>query len=274
MKFTILGARGFIGSHLVRHLQQDGHECLAPDRNDPTIFGGNLGHLIYCAGLTADFLVRPFDTARAHVCHLADVLEKVRFESLLYLSSTRLYDALSGLCSEEADLLLNPHNPRHLYDLSKAMGESLCLGQPNPAIRVARLACVYDRELESELFVSGLIRRAIAQPSLSVESSLDSQRDYVLVDDVVALLARIAAGGRHRMYNVASGVNVSNGELFEVVGRETGCDIRATGKGGAAAAPVVDISRIRDEFGFAPCLLLADIPRIVSENGASSVCGK
>lgn len=266
MKFTVLGASGFIGSRLVSYIRQLGHECFAPNKGDAAIFAEELGHVIYCIGLTADFQHRPFDTVQAHVCRLAEVSQKAHFSSLLYLSSTRLYDTLSGVCSEEVDLVLNPHNPRHLYDLSKAMGESLCLVQPNPAIRVARLACVYDRELKSELFVSGLIRQAIGQASLGIDTSSNYQRDYILVDDVVALLARIAAGGRHRMYNLASGVNVSNADLLQVVGRETGCDIRVNERAGTGYAPVVDISRIRDEFDFSPQLLLDDIPRIVAEH--------
>ena len=35
--FTVLGANGFIGSHLVRHLGSLGHTVFAPGRNDRSL---------------------------------------------------------------------------------------------------------------------------------------------------------------------------------------------------------------------------------------------
>ena len=90
---------------------------------------------MYCAGLTADYLARPFDTVQAHVSHLAQVLQhglaQGMLQSLVYLSSTRLYDGLGDLgeeseAGEDAVLPMDPANPRHLYDFSKGLGESLC----------------------------------------------------------------------------------------------------------------------------------------------------
>jgi len=98
MKFTVLGAGGFIGSHLLAHLRQAGHDCFAPARGDATLFAEELGHVIYCIGLTADFRSRPFDTVRAHVCLLADVLEKApfRFVALSFLHPSFMPVPLMG----------------------------------------------------------------------------------------------------------------------------------------------------------------------------------
>ena len=71
----VIGGAGFIGSHLLAHLEKSGYECFAPARDDASVFERELGHVIYCIGLTADFRQRPFDTVRAHVCFLAEVLE-------------------------------------------------------------------------------------------------------------------------------------------------------------------------------------------------------
>ncbi len=89
--FTVLGATGYIGSRLVAHLQAQGHTVWAPARGDAEVFTRPLGHVMYCVGLTADFRTRPFDTVDAHVGLLAEVLRRAQFESLLYLSSTRVY---------------------------------------------------------------------------------------------------------------------------------------------------------------------------------------
>lgn len=131
LRFTVVGAAGFVGARLCATLQARGAQVCAPARREPWPWQVPLGHVIYCAGLTADYLARPFDTVEAHVSHLAQVLqhglERGSLESLVYLSSTRLYDSqVAGVANETAVLPLDPANPRHLYDFSKGLGESLC----------------------------------------------------------------------------------------------------------------------------------------------------
>lgn len=102
-RYTIVGASGFVGSRLAASLRQAGHTVLTPSRNDPMLFTQSLGQVIYCAGLTADFAARPFDTVEAHVTLLARVLQESDFTHLLYLSSTRLYDSLGDNGGKDVD---------------------------------------------------------------------------------------------------------------------------------------------------------------------------
>src|ERR1044072_4835036 len=138
---TVLGASGFIGSHLIKRLDELGLPFNAPGR-DQTIFSGSAGHVIYCIGLTADFRSRPFDTVRAHVCKLLEVLQNVNFDSLTYLSSTRLYGTDKSEAREEDSFRVNSLNPDDLYNISKAMGESIALNCGKNT-RVVRLSKVY-----------------------------------------------------------------------------------------------------------------------------------
>src|ERR1039457_2553989 len=142
MNATVLGSQGFIGSLLVRHLRQIGVNVFAPPRDDPAIFTNSLGHLFYCAGLTADFRQKPVATIRAHVSYLVDVLEQANYESLLYLSSTRVYAGATG-SREEEKLRVNPCEPSDLYNLSKLTGEAACLAFKKKNVRIARLSNVY-----------------------------------------------------------------------------------------------------------------------------------
>ncbi|MEX0697189.1 MAG: NAD(P)-dependent oxidoreductase [Dongiaceae bacterium] len=274
MTFTVLGASGYIGSCFVRHLRRGGGNCFAPSRDDDRVFDRPLGHVVYCIGLTADYQRRPLDTVAAHVCVLADLLRRARFDSLLYLSSTRLYDSRAGSaadapCREDDDLLLNPHNPRHIFDLSKATGEALCLGA-GETVRVARLACVYGGDLERDNFLHGVLRQAIGRKSMRLATSPDMARDYIHMDDVAALLRAIATRGRHRIYNVASGANVRNRELLAAIGRATGCAIAATREGGDAA-PRIGVERIAAEFDIRPRPVLDAIPGLVAACAAPAV---
>ena len=263
MKFTVLGASGFIGARLAVHINQLGHECFSPNRGDPTIFTEELGHAIYCIGLTADFRTRTFDTVRAHVCYLAEILEKSHFESLLYLSSTRLYGG-SGSTDEEAVLRVNPQSPDDLYNLTKMAGESLCFSCGRQNVRVARLSNVYGPDFKSENFLSSILRDVLKHRHVALRSTPESAKDYVSIADVTEILARIAIGGRRHLYNVASGINVSNETLLQRLAELTGCTVAIVPGSPIVQFPKINTQRIQDEFSFAPRSVLEELDELVN----------
>ncbi len=218
MTSTIVGAQGFVGARLRARLQTDGRPVWAPPRGDPELFKRDLGTVYYCAGLTADFAQRPFDTVEAHVRLLSEILERARFDRLVYLSSTRLYDTLppGAEGAETAALSLSPANPRALYDLSKALGENLTITQSGGRGRVARLANVFDWEPGAPGFLSEWLQRAATERAMDLASSPAVARDYIHLDDVVASLVALASSPEPLTVNVASGELVSNAQLAEV----------------------------------------------------------
>jgi len=257
-----MGGRGSIGSRLVTALRAAGHECLAPDRGDADTFRRDLGHVVYAIGVTADFRTRPYDAMRAHVSVLADVLEHSRFASLLYLSSARIY-RLAGRSAEDSPLAVDPADPESLYDASKIAGESLCLNHPNSAVRVARLSNVLSAS-EGPTFLSQLLQEARSKGEVLFRSALDSERDFVLLEDVLSLLPTIATSATKRIYNVASGINISNGKIATLLESMIGCSVHVAPGATVARFPVIDISRARREFGFAPSPPEAMIRQLVS----------
>jgi len=261
--FTVLGAQGFIGSALVPYLQAQGHEVFAPARDDDTVLRRDLGHVIYCIGLTADFRARPYDTVRAHVSLLAELLERGRFESLLYLSSTRVYGK-SATASEMADLSVNSGDPSDLYNLSKLMGESICLHGGGRNARVARLSNVIGLDRGSENFVFELLREARSGRIL-LRSAPESAKDYILLNEAVALLSQIAQGGRRALYNVASGCSIRHSEICAELVRLTGCRVEVAANAPLLRFPDIDVSLIRNEFQFSARNVLTMLPKIVSE---------
>ena len=263
MRFTVLGAGGFIGSQLLAALRADGHECFAPDRGDTRVFAANLGHAVYCIGLTADFRSRPFDTIRAHIGVLAEILERARFDSLLYLSSTRVYArAIDG--EEDTLIPVNPSDASDYYNLTKLTAEALCFVSGRDSVRVARLSNVYGLDFGSENFLARVIRDAIGTGRVVLETALESAKDYVALEDVVDLLPRIATEGDARLYNVASGCNLTNRELAQALARTTGCRAEATPGAPIFRFPAISIERVRREFGFHPRSLVEDLGPLVA----------
>lgn len=260
---TIIGGRGFVGAALARHLQSQGWTCHLPEKGSPwPVHDRPLGHVFYCAGLTGDYLARAADTVEAHVSLLARVLQSDRWDSLVYLSSTRLYDGLSAgtLASETTLLPVASQVPRHLFDLTKLAGESLCHALGQGRARVARLASVYDSPADPNGFLPALLRQ-VAQAGrgdvLPVQSSAQAERDYVHLPDVLKALVDIAQRGTQTVYNVASGENVSNAQLAAWVEQRAGRRLQFRAGSPGAGSAVVDIARLRQDFGWQPSRLEA-----------------
>jgi nucleoside-diphosphate-sugar epimerase len=262
-QFTVLGSRGFIGSHLVAALEQAGHDVYAPPRT-ADLSNRELGDVIYCIGLTADFRSRPFDTVTAHVCKWQELLTGCSFRSATYLSSTRVYQGHVGTVDETTELHANPLRPGDLYNLSKLMGESLALHCGRPC-KIVRISNVYGADYGSDNFLSSILRSAVETGSLTLQSAAASAKDYIRLDDVVALLPRIAREGLAQIYNLSSGTNVSHGDLAASVAKITGCQIRYSADAVTTTFPQISNDRLQTEFGFQPAAVLDDLPTLVED---------
>ncbi|MES2935506.1 MAG: NAD(P)-dependent oxidoreductase [Pseudomonadota bacterium] len=263
MKFTVLGGAGFIGRHLVQALRLAGHDVFSPLRDDVTVFEQNLGHVLYCIGLTADFRTRPFDTMQAHVSILAEVLQRASFESLVYLSSTRVYGR-SATGAEDAPLTVQVSDPQDLYNISKLAGESLCMSCGRAGVKIARLSNVIGEDAGSGNFLSSLIGAAL-DGHIALQSDPASAKDYVLLDDVVGLLPRIALAGKASIYNVASGINITHSAIIERLITQTGCSVSFVQDAPLTLFPMIDNGRIAAEFDFCAAPLLDQLPRLIDQ---------
>lgn len=279
--FTVLGGGGFIGSNLVRYLAPRATRVDAPRRDEP-LKPGNLGHVIYCIGLTADFRERPVATMQAHVAKAAEILRTARFESFLYLSSTRVYGGAKST-AETSPVEVDPTAPDQLYNISKLAGEALCLALPNPRVRVARLSNVFGPGMGGKSgaagsFLASVLHDAVEKRFVEFQTSLASAKDYISVADVVRALERIALAGEERLYNVASGRNVTHKEIAEALRRVCGTTVVARPGAPTTAYPEIATGRITALFEgakpkWAPADLIENLPALISGNRSSSVAG-
>ncbi len=250
-KYTVLGATGFIGNHLAAALRARGDSCETPARGDDGIFTRDLGHVFYCIGYTADFAKDPAATVEAHAALLGRLLSRASFEKLVYLSSVRLYDGLPGaMNAEDRDLVLNPAKPRHLYDLSKALGENLCLNASDGRACVARLAAVYDSAPDATGFLPEMLHRLAGERQFTMDSDSGTVRDYVTLSDTIAALLAMMNHAGCEIANVASGQNTSNRDIADAL-NTAGCKITIKRETPRQELPVNDITKIR-EWGINP----------------------
>ncbi len=261
-RFTILGASGTVGQALAAYLRAAGEDVFAPARGDDAIWHEDLGRVIYCIGVTADFRARPLETIEAHVTVLHRVLAEARFDRLVYLSSTRVYgaaDANDTPAREDRALSVDPQSGSDLYNLSKLMGESLCLHGSRGRAVVARLSNVVGGEdADSENFLPSLLREA-RTGQIHLRSALDSAKDYIHIDDAVPVLATLAKGPARGIYNVASGIRTPHAEWIAAITAATGAQVSVEPDAPLFLFPPIDITRIRSEFGASPRAPVASI---------------
>ncbi|WP_291571679.1 NAD-dependent epimerase/dehydratase family protein [Clostridium sp. UBA4548] len=250
--YTIFGGRGFIGGNIVKKLNENKIEFFIPEKNDESIYEKNLGKVIYCAGVTSDFRERPYDTVDAHVNYLSKVLRYSSFESFVYISSTRVYfNSTRG--SEDVALSVNPHNLDDIFNVSKLLGESLCLNSGKDNVKVARISNVCGDDFTSNNFIYSIIKDAIEKKEIILNTTLDSEKDYIGIEDVVNMLLRLGHKGNSGIYNVASGKNISNGAIISILKEITKCNVKISESATTIKFPKIEIGKIKSEFNFMPC---------------------
>ena len=262
MKFTILGSNGFIGKNMVDYLLELGMDVYSPDIHKEDISKKDLGHVIYALG-ELNSQKNPLNVIESHVCILNKLLQNSNFESLLYCSATRVYSGLQST-HENNILNLNPTDLGNLYPISKVMGESICLSFDNPKIRIARLSNVSGFNHTSNLFLPSIIREAVDKKIIKLHTKLESEKDYVHIDDVVQVLFDIVLSGKNRIYNVAKGENTTNRDIITKLQEITSCKIEILPNAKNYSFSKINIARLVNEFNFNPKSLLDYIEDIVT----------
>jgi nucleoside-diphosphate-sugar epimerase len=173
--------------------------------------------------VTVDFRKRSFDAVEAHVCLLHKILKKCKFDSFLYLSSTRVY-ANSLSIDENTQILVNPNKFEGIYNISKIMGESLCFASVKPNVHIVILSNVVGNCNNTNDFLSSLIHDAINYKKIILHTTSRSKKDYVYIDDV-KILPKILVQSKQKIYNVVSGKNTKVKEITDELKKKTNCEI-------------------------------------------------
>ena len=253
-RITLFGGSGFIGRATAAELARRGHQVHIPARGQIMPPAGGFGTLIWCIGLTADFRTRPYDTATAHIGLLAQVLAQGAHDRVIYLSSTRIYGGAPSTTegtTESAALRLQPENPSDLYNATKIAGESLVLSAPVPGVAVRLSNVLGPGEAARETFVGAITRQA-HQGQIVLESALSTAKDYLWIEDAARGLADIALTGQQRIYNLASGRQISHQAWVNALAQQTGCGVAIRDKAPDLGFPPIDTHRFQAEFGSLP----------------------
>jgi UDP-glucose 4-epimerase len=299
-RVVVTGGAGFIGSHLVERLLNDGHEVIVLDNfstgraenlrrieryprltvkqtdvsshSEISSFFTDISWVFHLAAF-ADIvpsIQRPLEYHRANVDGTVAVLEAARLagvERFIYAASSSCYGIPDELPTPET----SPIRPMHPYALTKYLGEQYVLHWNKvyklPCISL-RLFNVYGpRQRTSGAYgaVFGIfLAQKLAGKPFTVVGDGTLTRDFTFVSDVVEAFVRAAESEIvGEVFNVGSGGTYSINRLVSLL---DGDAVYIPKRPGEPDSTFADITKISHRLGWRPKVCFDDGVRIMLEN--------
>jgi dTDP-glucose 4,6-dehydratase len=288
---VILGAAGFIGSHLVDRFLAEGWRVLGVD-NLITGTLRNLEHLSreprfeflerdICAGLgdvagpvtavldfaspasPVDYLERPFETLHVGSIGVEKALELAREKGATFLlaSTSEVYgDPLEHPQRESYWGNVNPVGPRAVYDEAKRFAEAITMAYRRyrqADTRIVRIFNTYGprMRLDDGRVVPTLVGQALRGEPLTVYGDGSQTRSFCYVEDNVEAMWRLVRSSFPDPVNVGNPHEMTILEFARAVQRLCGTEVPIVHRPLPQDDPRIrrpDISRAREVLGWEP----------------------
>lgn len=294
MKILVTGGAGFVGSHLVRRLLEDGHDVVVLDnlqtgdldnlttvaargrlsfiRHDvvaPYDFEVDRIYNLACPASPPRYQENPVHTTLTNVLGTFHALELARRSRsrVLQASTSEVYgDPEVHPQTEDYRGSVNPHGIRSCYDEGKRCAESLVTDfhrKHRVDVRIARIFNTYgpSMSLDDGRVVVNFVQQALRGEPLTVYGDGDQTRSLCFVDDLVGGLVSLMEHTNH-----TAPVNLGNPEertvleiaraILDLVPGSRIVHLPRPEDDPRRRRP--DISLARSLFGFAPKIDLAE----------------
>jgi dTDP-glucose 4,6-dehydratase len=288
---AVLGAAGFIGSHVVDRLLSEGWSVLGVDnfvtgtrrnldhlRSDPgfefverdvcdslEVLRGPIDAVLDLASPASpiDYLRHPFETLRVGSIGVENALKlSERTGATFLLSSTsEVYgDPLEHPQRESYWGNVNPIGPRSVYDEAKRFAEAITMAYrryKKVDTRIARIFNTYGprMRLDDGRVVPSFVGQALAGSSISMFGDGTQTRSFCYVDDTVDGLIRLLASGYGDPVNIGNPNEMTIMAFAQAVQRLVGTNLPIEHKPLPEDDPKLrrpDISRARELLRWEP----------------------
>jgi UDP-glucose 4-epimerase len=287
----VLGGRGFIGSHLVDRLLEDGIPTRVLARRLPADADANAGYRTHelLEVVSGDFnneidLLNAMDDCDSCVHLISTTLPKSSNENMIYDVQTNLVgtvrllhyakkvgmtkvvfvssggavygDAQRPLIDED-----HPTNPRSSYGITKLASEKyfLMFADATLSTTVLRLSNPYgprQRTTINQGAIAVFLNRALKHQEIQIWGDGEVVRDYLYISDCVAAIAQaLEYRGSERLFNIGSGTGQSLNEILHKIEDVLGHKIPVSyteGRSVDVARNVLDVERARKHLGWSP----------------------
>lgn len=283
-KALVIGANGFIGSHLVDALAGAGHEVTAFDRfsagtttftsDRPRVLTGeflsrsDLEEAVRGQDLIFHFLSTttpataesdPTLDIRTNIAQTVELLESSVAAGVGRFVFASTGGAIYGQQGKDVYSETDQALPISPYGIGKLAIEHYLdyfrtkHGLQSTALRVSNPYGTRQRPNRKQGLIPIALRQIAAGRPVQQFGDGSMVRDYVYVEDLVRMiLPVVATTPRHATYNLGSGIGFSVAEVFASLRRVTGVDFaidRLPQPKTFVDRVVLDVSRYRDEFG-------------------------
>ena len=301
-QMVVTGGAGFIGSHLVERLLNDGHRVTVID-NFSTGRADNLAHLqpnvrlqVHAADVTQHEAVLPLLEGAVWVFHLAalaDIVPSIQhpldyhrsnvdgtvsmLEAARKAGVARFVYAASSSCYGIPDEVPTPETaeirPQYPYAFTKWVGERSVMhwnqvyGLPAVSLRFFNVYGPRSRTSGTYGAVFGVfLAQKLAGKPFTVVGDGRQSRDFTFVTDVVdALVSAARSSLSGTALNVGSGQSHSVNEIVRLLDNPAGV-VYVPKRPGEPDQTLANISQIKEHLGWAPRVSIEDGVGILLEN--------
>ncbi len=283
MNILVSGGNGFIGRHLVKALQAEGHRVWVLSRKAPDIAGDILEEdldrripqeieaVYHLAGMTSvgECIQNPGACLRANVLGTQNMLaiaKRRQVRRFIFVSSVYVYGDAPIYPTPE-DACLFPNNPLGASKVgAEQMGRaySLCYDLP---VTVFRPFTVYGSGSGRHQFIPSLMEQVMSAQGMEVGEPRCT-RDFIHVSDVVAgLVQSLRLTDKWSVFNLGTGVETSVAALIQLlleIAQKPQMQVRfgvrppRVDERHAISRQCADIRRAREQLSWQPQVSLRD----------------
>lgn len=280
MKVLVTGGAGFLGSHVIEEMVDQGHETVCFDLQPSPLCASVVGDLLSVDDLTRATkgvdvvchlgaigdvylaLEKPYLAAAVNATGTANLMEACmanKVGKVVYASTWEVYGPPKYEPLDEA----HPCNPDHPYNVTKLAGEQIAMtydklkGMPVVALR---LGTSFGTRMRGNSVFSIFIKKALARDPITIQGTGEQARQFVHARDVAtAFVAAMDSSQRAEVFNVVASRSVSIKELAEMVGRRIPTDINfAPARAGDIHPAKVSAAKANTLLGWEPVVGFED----------------